>query len=125
MRCARVIVWALLATAGCAHEVTLQPLAPGVWLHVTRAEGVAANGLYIETDGGGVLVDAGWNDAHAKRSLLAQVFARSLAEKSCPELATLTAVRAAALRSELASRANQLTRQAKTGGRGKCDVVHV
>ena len=63
----------LLACVGCAHgravrlasDVDVRPLAPGVWLQRTYRDGLAANGLLVETRDSSVLVDAGWNDAQA------------------------------------------------------------
>jgi metallo-beta-lactamase class B len=63
--CASLLLSAALA--GCAHEVEFKSLAPGVWLHVTSAREVPANGLLVEGDKSSILVDSGWNDAHAKR----------------------------------------------------------
>ncbi len=62
-----------IACVGCAHarperlasDVDVRPLAPGVWLQRTYRDGLAANGLLVETREGSVLVDAGWNDAQA------------------------------------------------------------
>ena len=50
-----------------AADVTVRKLAPGLWLHVTHSpDGIPANGVLLETpDGGSVLFDSGWNDAHA------------------------------------------------------------
>lgn len=50
-----------------ADDVAVRRLAPGVWVHTTTADiggGVMypANGLLVETDSGGILVDTGWND---------------------------------------------------------------
>lgn len=50
-----------------APDVSVRKLAPGLWLHVTLSpDGIPANGVLLETpDGGTVLFDSGWNDAHA------------------------------------------------------------
>lgn len=70
----------LLLAAGCASsahprptrlapDVTVQALAPGVWLHVTRRakDSDPANGLVIDTPDGAILVDAAWTPAQAER----------------------------------------------------------
>src|SRR6266481_6216864 len=49
--------------------VSVRPLAPGVWLHVTIHDCIPANGLLVDTAGGAVLVDSGWDDAQAERLL--------------------------------------------------------
>jgi len=50
-----------------APDVLVRRLAPGLWLHVTLGrDDIPANGVVLETaDGGTVLFDSGWNDAHA------------------------------------------------------------
>ncbi len=55
-------------------EVTLQPLAPGVWVHITwntvpKFGLVASNGVLACGPGGGLLVDTAWNDAQTARLL--------------------------------------------------------
>jgi glyoxylase-like metal-dependent hydrolase (beta-lactamase superfamily II) len=49
--------------------VSVRPLAAGVWLHVTTDDGIPANGLLVDSAGGAILVDSGWNDAQAERLL--------------------------------------------------------
>jgi metallo-beta-lactamase class B len=55
-------------------EVTLQPLAAGVWVHVTwntvpKFGLVASNGVLACGPGGGLLIDTAWNDAQTARLL--------------------------------------------------------
>jgi glyoxylase-like metal-dependent hydrolase (beta-lactamase superfamily II) len=56
-----------LLAGGCAHAVRFEPLAPGVWRHITESRGISANGLLVEGDGASLLVDTGWSDADARR----------------------------------------------------------
>jgi metallo-beta-lactamase class B len=67
----RVALLALLSLGviGCGHGVTLRPIAPGVWLHVTARDGLGANGLVVEGERASILVDSGWNDGDAARLL--------------------------------------------------------
>jgi metallo-beta-lactamase class B len=65
LRASTLLVGAL--AAGCAHDVEFKSLAPGVWLHVTADRDIPANGLLVEGTSSSILVDSGWNDAHAKR----------------------------------------------------------
>lgn len=55
-------------------EVTLQPLADGVWVHVTwntvpQFGLVASNGVLACGTGGGLLIDTAWNDAQTAHLL--------------------------------------------------------
>jgi glyoxylase-like metal-dependent hydrolase (beta-lactamase superfamily II) len=58
-----------LGAIGCSHGVTLRPIAPGVWLHVTTRDGFGANGLLVEGDHASILVDSGYRDADAAHLL--------------------------------------------------------
>jgi glyoxylase-like metal-dependent hydrolase (beta-lactamase superfamily II) len=64
------LVVSVVVGLGCAPRVTLQPLAPDVWLHVTTRNGIPANGLVVVGKSASILVDSGWSDADA-----AQLFA--------------------------------------------------
>lgn len=74
------LLLAALAAAGCApratqppaaearlaEDVTVRRIAPGLWVHTTvgRVDGsaVPANGMLLETEGGSLLVDTGWDE---------------------------------------------------------------
>jgi metallo-beta-lactamase class B len=58
---------AAAAAVELGDGVSVRPLLPGVWLHVTSHDGIAANGLLVDTTGGAILVDSGWDDAQAER----------------------------------------------------------
>ncbi|NBD14260.1 COR family subclass B1 metallo-beta-lactamase [Corallococcus silvisoli] len=53
-----------------AKDVRVRRIAPGVWLHVTKADkkwgGTAANGLLVEDGDASILVDTGWTPRQSK-----------------------------------------------------------
>lgn len=54
-----------------ADDVSVRRIAPGLWMHVTSdtiggGAVYPANGMLLETDSGGILVDTGWNDRQAE-----------------------------------------------------------
>jgi metallo-beta-lactamase class B len=56
-------------TVVVSNGLTIRRLAPGVWMHTTVDEHdkSQANGLFVETRHGVVLVDTGWNDATTRQ----------------------------------------------------------
>jgi glyoxylase-like metal-dependent hydrolase (beta-lactamase superfamily II) len=57
-----------------SDDVQVRRIAPGLWVHTTWEElpGIGpypANGMLLETPDGSVLIDTGWNDAHAETLL--------------------------------------------------------
>lgn len=59
---------------GAPDEVTLQPLAEGVWVHISwntlpKFGRVASNGVLACGPSGGLLIDTAWNDAQTARLL--------------------------------------------------------
>ena len=71
----------VLAAAALAPDLRVEPLAEGVWLHVSTYEldgqPVEANGLVIEADGSAFLVDVTWTEDQAE-ALYAWIMERGL-----------------------------------------------
>ncbi|RKG81066.1 subclass B1 metallo-beta-lactamase [Corallococcus exercitus] len=53
-----------------SKDVSVRRIAPGVWLHITKAGkdwgGTPANGLLVEDGDASILVDTGWTPEHSK-----------------------------------------------------------
>jgi glyoxylase-like metal-dependent hydrolase (beta-lactamase superfamily II) len=71
----------VLSAVALAPDLRVEPLAEGVWLHVSTHDidgvPVEANGLVVEADGAAFLVDVTWNEAQAE-ALYAWITGRGL-----------------------------------------------
>jgi len=77
-----MIATLVLAAVALAPDLRIEPLAEGVWRHVSTYEidgqPVEANGLVIEADGAAFLIDVTWTEAQAE-ALYAWITGRGLA----------------------------------------------
>lgn len=69
-----VLICLLMAPVLCEEDVKLVPLGDGAWLHqsyktVEPWGKVLSQGLFIQTDHGGLLVDTAWTNAQTERLL--------------------------------------------------------